>query len=212
MVIREKENTLLKYLLVLLLGIFSFTSITAKPKELATKYSIKMFGASIGEFSVIQASENGIVNIEAITDVKISLLFSYRIKYVQNTVYNMGILQSSHVDIYKNGKLNSTIRLTLEKDSYLLITERDTSVIPDLIEYSGSLVYFNEPQGIKNIYKERSAEMRTLEAVSEHTYIIKDEKERELNRYVYQHGILQSAKMRHAMGTVELNRINEDIN
>jgi len=49
--------------------------------------------------------------------------------------------------------------------------------------------------------------MRPLEAVGEHTYIIKDEKERELNRYFYENGILQSAKMRHALGTLELNQI-----
>lgn len=203
------ENRQIKYILVLLLGIISFISVSAKPEELATKYNIQMLGVSIGEFSVTQVSENGIVNIEAITDIKVNLLFSYRIKYVQNTIYKQGVLQYSHIKTYKNGKLNSTICLKLEKGSYLLITEKDTSVIHDLIEYSGSLIYFNEPKGIKKIYKERSSEMRPLEAVSEHTYIIKDEKEKELNRYFYENGILQSAKMRHTLGTLELNRINE---
>ena len=205
----NNENRQIKYILVLLLGIISFISVSAKPEELATKYNIQMLGARIGEFSVTQASENGNVNIKAITDVKINLLFSYRIKYVQRTVYKQGVLQSSLVEIYKNGKLNSTIWMKLEKGSYLLITDKDTSVIHDLIEYSGSLIYFNEPKGIKKIYKERSSEMRPLEAVSEHTYIIKDEKEKELNRYFYENGILQSAKMRHKLGTVQLHRISQ---
>ena len=209
MVITQQGNIVFKYILVLLLGIISFISVSAKPEELATKYNIQMLGASIGEFSVTQTGKNGNVNIEAITDVKVNLLFSYRIKYVQKTVYKQGILQSSHVETYKNGQLNSTIWLKREKGSYLLISEKDTSVIHDLIEYSGSLIYFNEPKEIKKIYKERSAEMRPLEAVGEHTYIIKDEKERELNRYFYENGILQSAKMRHTLGTLELNQIAE---
>jgi len=209
MVITQQGNIVFKYILVLLLGIISFISVSAKPEELATKYNIQMLGVSIGEFSVTQTSKNGNVNIEAITDVKVNLLFSYRIKYVQRTVYKQGILQSSHVETYKNGQLNSTIWLKLEKGSYLLISEKDTSVIHDLIRYSGSLIYFNEPKGIKKIYKERSAEMRPLEAVGEHTYIIKDEKERELNRYFYENGILQSAKMRHTLGSLELNQITE---
>lgn len=209
MVITQQGNIDFKTILVLLLGILVFTSVSAKTEELATKYNIQMLGVSIGEFSVTQASENGDVNIEAITDVKVNLLFSYRIKYVQKTVYKQGILQSSHVETYKNGQLNSTVWLKREKGSYLLISEKDTSVIHDLIEYSGSLIYFNEPKGIKKIYKERSAEMQVVETVSEHTYIIKDEKERELNRYFYENGILQSAKMRHTLGTLELNRINE---
>ena len=209
MVITQQGNIVFKYILVLLLGIISFISVSAKPEELATKYNIQMLGVSIGEFSVTQTSKNGNVNIEAITDVKVNLLFSYRIKYIQRTVYKQGILQSSHVETYKNGQLNSTIWLKLEKGSYHLISEKDTSVMHDLIRYSGSLIYFNEPKGIKKIYKERSAEMRPLEAVGEHTYIIKDEKERELNRYFYENGILQSAKMRHTLGSLELNQITE---
>jgi hypothetical protein len=209
MIITEKENINFKILLVLLLGIISFISVSAKPEELATKYNIEMFGASIGEFTVTQTSENGNVNIEAITDVKVKLLFSYRVKYVQKTVYKQGILQSSYVETYRNGKLNSTTWLKLEKGSYLVITEKDTSVIHDLIKYSGSLIYFNEPKGIKKIYKERNAIMRPLEAVGEHTYITKDEKGREQNRYFYENGILQSAKLRYTLGTLELNRIKE---
>jgi len=205
----QQGNIDFKTILVLLLGILFFASVSAKTEELATKYNIQMLGVSIGEFSVTQTSKNGNVNIEAITDVKVNLLFSYRIKYVQKTVYKQDILQSSHVETYKNGQLNSTIWLKREKDSYLLISEKDTSVIHDLIRYSGSLIYFNEPKGIKKIYKERSAEMRPLEAVDEHTYIIKDKKGRELNRYFYENGILQSAKMRHTLGSLELNQIAE---
>ncbi len=205
----QQGNIDFKTILVLLLGILFFTSVSAKTEELATKYNIQMLGVNIGEFSVTQTSKNGNVNIEAITDVKVNLLFSYRIKYVQKTVYKQDILQSSHVETYKNGQLNSTIWLKREKDSYLLISEKDTSVIHDLIRYSGSLIYFNEPKGIKKIYKERSAEMRPLEAVGEHTYIIKDKKGRELNRYFYENGILQSAKMRHTLGSLELNQIAE---
>lgn len=206
------ENRQIKTILGLLLGIIFFISVSAKPEELATKYSIHILGANVGEFSVIQTNNNGVVNIEATTDIKVNLLFSYHIKYVQRTVYKQGILQSSHVETYKNGKLNSTNWLKLDKGSYLFITDKDTSVLNDLIEYSGSLIYFNEPKGIKKIYKERSSEMRPLEAVSEHTYIIKDEKEKELNRYFYENGILQSAKMRHTLGPLELNRINDNIN
>ncbi len=209
MVITQQGNIVFKTILFLLIGILFFTSVSAKTEELATKYNIQMLGVNIGEFSVTQTSKNGNVNIEVITDVKVNLLFSYRIKYVQKTVYKQDILQSSHVETYKNGQLNSTIWLKLEKGSYLIISEKDTSVIHDLIEYSGSLIYFNEPKGIKKIYKERSAEMRPLEAVGEHTYIIKDEKGKELNRYFYENGILQSAKMRHTLGSLELNQIAE---
>jgi len=194
-------------LLNVFLGVLFFTSVSAKPNELATRYKLLLFGLNIGEFSVTQTKENGNVKIEAITDVNINLLFSYRIKYVQNTVYNHGILQSSRVETYKNGKLNSNMWLKLQNNSYLLVADGDTTIINDYITYSGSLIYFNEPTEIKKIYKERSAEMQQINPVSEHIYVIKDENEKELNRYFYEGGILQYAQMKHAIGTIELKRI-----
>jgi 3-phenylpropionate/cinnamic acid dioxygenase small subunit len=96
-----------------------------------------------------------------------------------------------------------------EKGSYQLIVDGDTTIINDSITYSGSLIYFNEPNTKKRIFKERNAEMRQIAPEEEHSYIIKDEKGRVLNRYFYEGGILQYATMRHALGNVELKRVNE---
>ncbi len=196
----------IEFFLILVPGILFFTSVSATPRELASKYSMHMLGANIGEFSVSQTNKNGSINIEAITDVKVNLPFPYRIKYVQKTVYREGILQSSHVETYKNGKLNSTMWIQRRNNAYLLVNDGDTTTINDLISYSGSLLYFNEPKGIKKIYKERSAELKQITSVSEHVYIIMDEKNREINRYYYEDGTLQYAKMRNALGTIELKR------
>ncbi|HSH53285.1 MAG TPA: DUF6134 family protein [Bacteroidales bacterium] len=206
-VYRNNEKIPVKYIWGLLLGIIFFTSVSAKPEELATKYSIHMSGVNVGEFSVTQTNDNEVVYIEAITDIKVNLLFSYRIKYVQNTIYKQGVLQNSHIKTYKNGKLNSNMRIKFENGLYLLVTDGDTAIFNDSITYSGSLLYFNEPKAIKRIYKERSAEMRNITPVSEHIYIIKDKKGRELNRYYYEDGILKYATLRNALGSLELKQI-----
>ena len=174
-----------------------------------SKYSIHMLGANVGELAVAQTNINGIINIEAITEVKVNLFFSYCIKYVQNTVYNQGVLQNAHVETYKNGKLNSTMCMKLQKGAYLIVANGDTTIINDSITYSGNLLYFNEPNEAKSIFKERNAEMRLISPVSEHTYIIKDEKNREMNRYFYEEGILQYATLQYVLGNVELKRVKE---
>ena len=202
--ISEKQ---IRNALALLLGICFFTSASARPKEMTSKYNMEMFGTKIGEFSVTQNDENGILKIEAISDIKINLLFSYRVKYIQNTVYEQGVLKNSCVKTYKNGQMNSDIWLKLEKNFYLLVIDGDTTVIHNSITYSGSLLYFNEPLGIKQFYKERTAEIRQITQSGEHTYIVKDEKERELNRYIYENGVLEYASMHHALGTLVLKRI-----
>ena len=205
----KNENRYLKYIICLLLGFVVFNSVSASPVVLTSKYKIYILGANVGEFSVAQTNNNGNINIDAITEIKINLLFSYRIKYVQNTVYNQGVLQNAQVETYKNGKLNSTMFMKLEKGSYMLVINGDTSIINDSITYSGSLIYFNEPQVAKSIFKERNAEIRQISPESEHTYIIKDEKGREINKYFYENGILQYATLRHALGNVELKLVNE---
>ena len=64
---------------------------------------------NFGEFSVTQKAENGILEIESVSGIKVERLFSYRIQYIQNTIYKRGILESSHVRTFENGKLNSDI-------------------------------------------------------------------------------------------------------
>jgi len=195
---------------VLLLAFLISTYVSARPNEMKTMYSINLLGAKIGKFSVIQKSENGNINIEAITDVEVKLLFTYRIKYIQNTVYEQGVLKSSNVKTYKNGKLDSDTRLKLENDVYLRIADGDTAIVNYPITYSGSLLYFNEPLGIKQLYKERTAEMRPITLVSDHTYVVTDENKRELNKYIYKNGVLEYARMQHSIGAMELKRVTEN--
>lgn len=203
------SNTKVKIILVFFLSIFFFTSVSAQPNELAAKYSIHMLGTTIGEFAVTQTYNKENINIYAITEINVKLLFSFHIKYVQSSVYNQGVLQSAHVESFKNGKLNSTMCMKYEKGSYKLIVDGDTTIINDAITYSGSLIYFNEPKTATRIFKERNAEMRQIALAGNHTYTIKDEKGKLLNKYFYEDGILQQATMRHALATVELKLVNE---
>jgi hypothetical protein len=207
----KNKSSQIKYILCLLIGLCFLTSIAARPVTLTltAKYKIYLLGANIGEFSVVQTNNQENVIIDATTEVEIHLLFSYRIKYVQKTVYNQGVLQNAHVETYKNGKLNSTMFMNYENGAYQLIVDGDTIIINDSITYSGSLIYFNEPKTETQIFKERNAEMRQIAPAGNHTYTIKDEKGKLLNKYFYEDGILHHATMRHALATVELKRVND---
>ncbi|NCA80728.1 MAG: hypothetical protein EOM76_11200, partial [Sphingobacteriia bacterium] len=134
--INKKDSRNINYLLCLALGFLFTTNVLANPNKLTARYTMYLLSVDIGEFSVTQTNENGNVIIEAITDVNINLLFSYRIQYIQNAVYNQGILQSSHIATYKNGKLNSNMWLKLQNNSYLLVTGSDTTIINESITYS----------------------------------------------------------------------------
>jgi hypothetical protein len=199
-----------KIMFIMGLLLFFLASFSANSNKSTARYSMRFSDIEIGEFFVSQMTNNQKVTIEAITDVKINFPFSYRIKYIQKTVYDQGILQSSHVETHKNGKLSSIIYLKREDGIYLLNNDGDTTIVHNSITYSGSLVYFNEPIGVENIYKERSAEIKRVIPIDEHVYIIRNKKGKEINRYSYKDGILQHAEMRHTLGTIVLKRITTD--
>jgi hypothetical protein len=202
----KNGNWEIKFFLSIVLVLVVLPFANANPNKRTTKYNIQMLGVSIGELSVTQTYENGTVMIDAVTNVNVNMLFSYRVKYVQNTIYDQGYLQSSHVETYKNGTLNLTTWMKLEDNVYLFVTDGDTTIIKDTINYSGSLIYFNEPIGVKQLCKERTGEIWQLKSFRAHTYIITDGKEREINRYYYENGILEYAEMQYPLGTIELKR------
>lgn len=176
--------------------------------------SIPSVLGNFGEFSVNQKNENGILEIEFVSDITVKLLFSYRIQYVQNTIYNRDILESSHIRTFKNGKLNSDIWMKRLCGLYLIVSDGDTITVSDTITYSGGLVYLNDSKEIRKIFKERSAEMEYVNQLNEHEYNIKDKNGRKTNKYFYKDGIFHFTEMKHFMGTVELklkstNRVDD---
>lgn len=198
---------LINIYLSLTLGILLTTSGAAYQDKQSAKYNMRLSGVNIGELSVCQTSKQGKVYIEVVTDVNVKVIFSYRVKYIQKVVYDRGILQTSHIETYKNGKLHSEVWLKLQNNSYVLVRDGSTSKINETITYSGSLVYFNEPKGITKIYKERSGEMKKISSIDKHVYTINDEKEKEISTYFYENGILQFLKAKHPMGTIEFKKI-----
>lgn len=200
--------TMYKQISMLLLCVLF--SLSALSKDFEAGYNMFMLGKSIGNFSVTQNNNNGRIEIKAITEVDISMLLTYRVKYVQHTIYDNGILQSSQVKTYKSGKLNSEMSMQLQNNSYLLVVDGDTSFVDAPITYSGSMVYFNEPIGITSIYKERTAEKNTLVSAGEHTYVVNNKKGKETNRYSYENGILQHATMKSTWGTIKMEKKNTE--
>ncbi|MEL7589277.1 MAG: DUF6134 family protein [Prolixibacteraceae bacterium] len=196
-----------RYSLALLLIFFFAASLSAQSTDRTAKYRLRVLGMNIGEFTVNQKIAGGDMRIEAITDVEVKIIFTYRVKYIQKSLYREGSLWSSHVQTIKNGKLNSDMRLEKkDESSYLLVEDGDTALVKGNIDYSGSLLYFNEPKQISYLYNERSGEKKTLKAVADHTYVIVEGKEKKTNEYEYENGILARALLIHPLATVHMER------
>lgn len=189
--------------------IFLAATINTYAAERTAKYELRVFGMNIGTFTVHQETTGNEIKTTGVTDVKVKIIFTYHIKYVQNSLYQDGILQHSHVETIKNDELNSDTWLKKQANNYLLINEADTTTIHDEINYSGSLLYFCEPQEVTTMYKERTGERNEVEKTGEHTYITTDGDGNTSNEYEYKNGILTHAKLKHPLATIHMILIDQ---
>jgi len=199
--------TIEKYMMGLIVMFLFFKSATAQPFERSAKYQISVWGMNIGEFTVDQKMVDNNITIEAVTNVNVRMIFTYQVKYIQQSFYKHGILWNSHVEILKNGKINSNTRLERQAENYLLIKDGDAALVDGPITYSGSLLYFQEPKQIYCIYNERNGEKNTIKSLDDHTYAIVDKKGNKTNIYEYRDGILTQAELIHTLATIHLKRI-----
>jgi hypothetical protein len=184
-----------------------FKLVTAQIFELSAKYQISVRGMYIGEFTIDQKMVDNEITIEAITDVNVRMIFTYQVKYIQQSFYKNGNLWSSHIETLKNGKINSNTRLERQADNYLLTKDGVKTLIDGPITYSGSLLYFQEPTVINLIYNERNGEKNVIKSFDNHTYGILDKKGNITNIYEYQDGILIRAELIHTLATIHLKHI-----
>lgn len=196
----------IQYGLLLLIVFLFIAPASAQPARQTAKYRLHVLGMNIGEYTVTQETMDGNINIKAITDVEVKIIFTYRVKYLQHSVYRNGSLWNCHVQTIKNGKVNSDMRLEKQGEAYLLVENGDSTVIHDQITYSGSMLYFNEPKKASLMYNERSGENKPLKRIADHIYMITDEKGNKTNEYHYQDGVLTHAELKHPLAVIHLER------
>lgn len=205
----EDDHRKLKYIQCSL-GLFFlylfFIPASAQPARQIAKYRLHVLGMNIGEYMVTQETRDDEINIKAITDVEVKIVFTYRVKYIQHSIYRDGSLWSCHVQTIKNGKINSDLHMEKRGEAYLRVEDGDSTMVHDKITYSGSMLYFNEPKTVSMMYNERSGESKLLKRGADHTYLITDEKNNKTNEYHYQDGVLTCAELKHSLAVIHLER------
>lgn len=195
-----------KYVWTFLIGFFFWGTVFAQPAISEAKYRIRALGMNIGEFTVNQTKLDNEISIDAVTDIEIRIVFSYMVKYTQQSHYQNGNLLKYRVQTLKNGSINSDTQLKRMDEAYLLIKDGDSTWVNKNITYSGSLLYFNEPKQDSLMYNERNGEMKSIQYIAENTYAITDRKGRRTNEYRYKDGVLETAILEHPIATIYMER------
>lgn len=169
-------------------------------------------GMDVGTITVHEELKGGDLFVKAISDVEVRLIFKIRAKYVQESRYRNGILQESLLKTYKKGKVNSTTQLTINDSGYTLNKDGKLSQIDDVINYSGSSLWFHEPKEGMAMYFEISGEKAQVKLISDHKYTVKHPNNGNKNEYTFKKGLLKKAVIKHSMANVYLSLHEEPVN
>jgi hypothetical protein len=189
--------------------VFSNLFCSAQYQNNTAVFNIRTLGMNVGEIKVHQKIIGDELFVEAISNVEVWIIFKIKAMYLQTSIYKNGILIESSLKTYKNDAVNSETSLTEDGDGYILNKDQILTQVDEKIEYSGSLLYFNEPKDVANMYLEISGEKAAIEALGDHEYSIMNPRSGKKNEYNYKNGVLQNAVIRHNVANVYLERIEK---
>ena len=193
--------------LICVLFFSSFCSLQSQNKTAV--YDIRAMRMNVGTITVHEELKGEDLFIEAISDIEVRIIFKIRAKYIQKSRYRNGILQESMLKTYKKGKVNSTTQLTINDNGYTLNKDGKRSQIDDVINYSGSFLWFHEPKEGMTMYFEISGEKAMVKLISAHKYSIKHPNNGNKNEYTFNKGLLKNAVIKHSMANVYLTLIDK---
>jgi len=204
----KQKKTIL--ILATVAAVFTSLLCNAQNKIESAIYDIHAMGMDVGTITVNQEKVGDSLILEAISQVEVRVIFKIRMKYVQTCTYVNGVLQESLLRIYKKDKVNSTTSLTKKGERYELDKDGEISQINDVINFSGSLLWFHEPQEGMDMYFEINGKKTVVKSVGDHKYSITDPHNGNKNEYTFKNDILKQAIIKHTMANVYLNLQEEE--
>ena len=204
-------KTIMKQIIVLACLILMFIPQGLKAQEKTLNYNIRVLGRDVGILTVSERIEGGDTIVEALTDVNVKIIFTYKVKFVQKSIYRGGELLNSSMLTYKKDKLNSSTSMTKKGNGYALSMDDESSYINNRINYSGSLLYFHEPLGISDLYYEIDGEKKPITALGDHKYQVIDPHNGRESIYEYEDGMLQRSSVEHGIATIYTERLPDEI-
>ena len=198
-----------KILLIIVAMVLLINNNDSYAQERSIKYNVRAMGMDIGVLTVTENVNDNDIIIEAVTDVKVKIVFTFRVQYIQKSIYREGELLKSSLLTFKKGRLNSSTYLSKEGNGYKLIKDGDTSFVDSCIEYSGSLLYFHEPSNINELHYEISGEKKPLQYMGDHKYLVIDPENSRESLFVYKDGILQRSSIEQRLTTIYTELVSD---
>ncbi|MEM7369500.1 MAG: DUF6134 family protein [Bacteroidota bacterium] len=172
-------------------------------------YEIKALGTEIGSATVSKhiSGDTTYYLTQSLLEVNL-LIKKIRMEVTNRTNYYEGQLISSEATVVVNGKVHTSSSVVWQDPDYLVRIDNDPKEpINFPVVYSGTLLYFQEPQGIKEAFSETSGLFMRVEQEKEGQYTVTDLKNDRDMLHFYEEGVLTNIKIKHPLLTVSINLI-----
>ncbi|MCX2764097.1 DUF6134 family protein [Aquimarina muelleri] len=184
------KNKTLKFIICVFLMGFSYTS-----HAQTNIYDIVFKKDTIGILKVSKNIKDDVILYSYYLDVQVKLLVSIHLKYNLKATYTAEQLIHASVDNTVNNKEHHSSDIQW-KDSYYLINSKNKKnhKLENKITYSGVKLFFEEPNTIKKIFSEHSAQYGILSRIGENYYELTLHNGKK-NQYLYKKGVLVKASI-----------------
>ena len=192
-------------ILIILVFLLFFTGINAQ----TYKFEILSKGKKIGTITGTIKTIDKVIKVDIVALAKIHFIIDEDIKYELNSVYKDGMLFFSSASIFLNNKPHFSSVIRKDGENYILTKNGKQTTLNEPIYYSGSLLYFIEPIDKQKIFSEIDDILKDITKDSTSFYKIVNPKNGYASYFIFENGILKSAKIHHTYMDVEVHLLGE---
>jgi hypothetical protein len=159
----------------------------------------------LGNLIVTQTNQDNKINIHVISEIIVKKLVSVSISYTLDSEFLNGKLQSNKITTYRNKRLQAIMTTTRNEDGYLFTKNGHSSQLKKFI-YCESMMYYNEPVDLDEVYSEFDGVIKRIERTKLHEYELTNPDNGNISKYFYSNGLLERAIVRSPLITLYLYR------
>ena len=163
------------------------------------KYNIISNGTKAGELQATRTVSGNVTIINVLSNFSVHLFIQVNVKYEMNCKYIDGELVEYSVETFKNGELHSSSKGTKEGGLYKTIEDGAESTHKEDVRYSGAMLYFKEPKGLKTVFSEIHSVDKIVQEIGKDHFQVSEPQTGQSNQYFDQNGILQKALISHPL-------------
>jgi hypothetical protein len=169
---------------------------------------MEALGSEIGSLNITKKTAGEITQYQHKTLIEVDLFVKKISVLLQNDMqYRSGQLMTVKSQATVNGKPHSSSLIEWKNGAYSIQVDGETKPSwKSPIRFSGTLLYFQEPVGIKEAFSEASAVFMQIKPLGKSSYQLVDPENGRKMLHYYENGTQTKVEIKHPVVTLTLTR------